>query len=133
MTLADMGFARRADLAAIAGNNVHLQSALDHLAKRKGWRGRLCLPPCDCLIPDLRTLPGRREGMGMDKVVIYTLGDCSECAQLKRWLSERAIEFEERNVTEHPEYANELRAHGIVSTPAVLIGDTPWLAFGPTT
>lgn len=67
----------------------------------------------------------------MDKVVIYTSTGCSYCAQLKRWLIERSVAFEERNVTENPAYFDELTARGIFSTPAALIGDTPVVGFRP--
>ena len=41
--------------------------------------------------------------------VVYTMTDCPFCAKAKEILRDMKIEFEERNVTEHPRFAKELR------------------------
>jgi thioredoxin reductase (NADPH) len=66
-----------------------------------------------------------------EKVIIYTSTGCGYCAQLKRWLDEHQVAYEERNVTENPAYFDELHARGIFTSPVAIIGDTPVVGYRP--
>ena len=46
------------------------------------------------------------------KVTIYSKNNCMQCKMTKRFLSEHNVEFEERNINQHPEYVSYLKDKG---------------------
>jgi glutaredoxin len=56
-------------------------------------------------------------------ITIYTQPTCQTCHQLKRYLKQKGIEYNERNVIGDEEAFKELQALGYSSTPVVVIGD----------
>ncbi|WP_342431203.1 glutaredoxin family protein [Neobacillus sp. FSL H8-0543] len=59
----------------------------------------------------------------MRKVVVYTQDGCRPCTEVKLWLKENGIDFEERNIRENPTYLNEIVELGASATPATVIMD----------
>ena len=52
-------------------------------------------------------------------MIIYTKNDCQPCQELKAWLSDRNIEYEERNILNR-DYAREYRALNSKGVPFVI-------------
>ncbi len=46
--------------------------------------------------------------LGKMKIIVYTKTHCGWCETLKRYLKEKHISFEERNVTENDQYFKEM-------------------------
>ena len=46
----------------------------------------------------------------MENVIVYTSNNCPHCKQVKGFLSDQGIEFEERNIEQNDEFA---RKYGI--------------------
>jgi glutaredoxin-like protein NrdH len=67
----------------------------------------------------------------MVKAIVYSSTNCQFCKQLKTYLSEQNIPFEERNIDENPAYGEELSRLGIMSVPLTLIGEKQILGFNP--
>lgn len=65
----------------------------------------------------------------MDRVVVYTQDGCSHCHQVKRWLGERGVAFEERHISRHPEYLEELVRRGHRAVPVVVVGGREIVGF----
>jgi glutaredoxin-like protein NrdH len=65
-------------------------------------------------------------------VIVYSGTHCTYCAQLKKYLNEQNIAFEERNVETNEQYAEELRSMGMSSIPVTVIGETKILGLNPT-
>jgi glutaredoxin len=63
--------------------------------------------------------------------IVYSSTNCNYCKQLKEYLTEQKIAFEERNIDENEAYREELSRLGIMSVPLTLIGDKQILGFNP--
>lgn len=58
------------------------------------------------------------------KIVLYTSPGCPDCAAVKRYLGDRELAFEERDIT-IPGVADEAKAHyGVRIAPITVIGNT---------
>lgn len=68
----------------------------------------------------------------MATAIVYSSTNCGFCKQLKEYLTEQNIAFEERNIDESEAYREELGRLGIMSVPLTLIGDKQILGFNPT-
>ena len=66
------------------------------------------------------------------QAIIYTSTTCNYCKQVKSFLSERGVAFEERNVDLDEKYAEELWNTGMRSVPVTVIGDFKILGFNQT-
>ncbi|WP_019121495.1 glutaredoxin family protein [Brevibacillus massiliensis] len=67
----------------------------------------------------------------MAQAIVYSSTNCNFCKQLKTYLTEQNISFEERNIDENPAYHEELSRLGIMSVPLTLIGEKQILGFNP--
>lgn len=56
-------------------------------------------------------------------VIVYSSTHCGYCKQLKKYFTEQNIAFEERNIDEKEQYADELRGMGMNSVPVTVIGE----------
>jgi glutaredoxin-like protein NrdH len=65
-------------------------------------------------------------------VIVYSGTNCPYCSQLKKYLNDQDIAFEERNVETNEQYAEELRSMGMSSIPVTVIGETKILGLNPT-
>jgi glutaredoxin-like YruB-family protein len=62
--------------------------------------------------------------MSKQKVVIYTQPGCSACNITRRYLTEKGIEFEDKNIREDETALKEMiEKHDSNATPTVLIGN----------
>lgn len=59
----------------------------------------------------------------MAKVIVYTQHGCGPCHQEVAWLTQNNVDFEERNISENPEYIDDLRKVGAMATPVTFVGD----------
>ncbi len=58
------------------------------------------------------------------KIVLYTSPGCPDCAAVKRYLGDRELAFEERDIT-IPGVADEAKArYGVRIAPITVIGNT---------
>lgn len=65
-------------------------------------------------------------------IIVYSKADCMPCGFTKNFLSNNNVEFEERNVTEHPEFAEEVKALGFQTLPVIMVeGNEPFFGFQP--
>ncbi|SMS13675.1 redoxin NrdH [Levilactobacillus zymae] len=66
------------------------------------------------------------------KVTIYSKNNCMQCKMTKRFLTEHNVAFEERNISQNPEYVTYLKAQGFQSLPVVeATGHKAFLGFRP--
>lgn len=56
-------------------------------------------------------------------VTVYSKDKCQQCKGVKRWLKSNGIAFNEINVSEQPEYIQEVKNLGFTSLPVVKYGD----------
>ncbi|RJG20423.1 glutaredoxin family protein [Paenibacillus thiaminolyticus] len=64
-----------------------------------------------------------------EKVIIYTSTYCQYCSHVKKFLGERNVDFEERNIDKDEKYAEELWNTGLRAVPVTLVGETMILGF----
>jgi glutaredoxin len=68
----------------------------------------------------------------MSNVVLYSATGCPLCAKYKALLTEKKVQFVEKNTTEQPAYLRELADQGIQLVPTVFVGDQHIAGFRPT-
>jgi len=57
-------------------------------------------------------------------IIVYTSPGCPDCAAVKRYLAERGIPFEERDITA-PGVADEAKSrYGVRVAPITVVGDS---------
>ena len=54
------------------------------------------------------------------EIIIYTLPDCVFCHQLKGFLDEHQVQFDERSVADHPEYREQVARLGSDRVPVLI-------------
>ena len=66
------------------------------------------------------------------RVILFTQPDCPPCHIVKLFLSERGVEFEERDIVRDPAAMRDLmeRYHSH-STPTLVIGEEVMIGFKP--
>ncbi|WP_400161882.1 glutaredoxin family protein [Brevibacillus sp. TJ4] len=67
----------------------------------------------------------------MAQAIVYSSTNCSFCKQLKTYLEEQNISYEERNIDLSEEARQELSKIGIMSVPLTVIGEKQILGFNP--
>ncbi|WP_028559950.1 glutaredoxin family protein [Paenibacillus pinihumi] len=65
-------------------------------------------------------------------VIVYSSTHCQYCGQVKKYLNENNVQFEERNIDLDEKYAEELWNTGMRSVPVTVIGDKKILGFNQT-
>lgn len=61
--------------------------------------------------------------MNVEQAIVYTSTNCPHCKQVKSFLTEKGISFEERNVETNEEFAQQVYDMGMRAVPVTLIGD----------
>lgn len=64
--------------------------------------------------------------------IVYTSTHCQYCKQVKSFLSEKGVSYEERNIDQDERYAEELWNTGMRSVPVTVIGGAHILGFNVT-
>ena len=59
----------------------------------------------------------------MSKVTIYTSSTCPHCHTAKDYLTEKGVDFEEKNVGNDAEARKELIQKGYMGVPVIIVGD----------
>jgi thioredoxin reductase (NADPH) len=67
----------------------------------------------------------------MAEIVLYSSTGCSYCAKIKQDLKQWGYDYVERNVTENPDYFNDLHEQNIFSVPVVLINGKTFIGYRP--
>ncbi|MFC4769805.1 FAD-dependent oxidoreductase [Effusibacillus consociatus] len=67
----------------------------------------------------------------MKKAIVYSSTGCPYCEKIKNDLKNWGIEYEERNVTENPDYFNDLHEKGMFSTPVTFIDGEAFIGYRP--
>jgi glutaredoxin len=57
-----------------------------------------------------------------ESVIVYSQPGCPTCHQVKSYLQNRGVEFEERNVAADEKAYEELHERGYAATPLTVIG-----------
>ena len=59
----------------------------------------------------------------MENVIVYTSTNCTHCRQVKSFLNDKGVEFEERNIEQNEDYAQQVWDMGLRAVPVTVIGD----------
>jgi len=65
----------------------------------------------------------------MKKVVIFTSNTCPHCHTAKEYLSQKGVDFQERNINEDPNARKELMKKKIMGVPAIFVEDEVIVGF----
>ena len=59
-----------------------------------------------------------------DPVIVYTTPGCPDCAAVKRYLKNKGVSFEERDVSKNPAWLDEMkRASGVRIAPVTVVDE----------
>ena len=64
-------------------------------------------------------------------VTVWTKPACGACQQTKTLLKKYQVEFEEKNLLEHPEKLEEFKNSGVTQAPVVEWGGETFSGFSP--
>jgi thioredoxin reductase (NADPH) len=67
----------------------------------------------------------------MPTIVIYSSTGCPYCEKIKNELKEWGYSYEERNVTDNPQFFDDLHEQGMFSTPVVFIDGEAFIGYRP--
>ncbi|WP_223067764.1 glutaredoxin family protein [Paenibacillus caui] len=59
----------------------------------------------------------------MENVIVYTSTNCPHCRQVKSFLADKGIAYEERNIETNDEFAQQVWDMGVRAVPLTLIGE----------
>ncbi|AEI42151.1 glutaredoxin family protein [Paenibacillus mucilaginosus] len=65
-------------------------------------------------------------------VIVYSNVNCPFCEQVKGFLKEQGVDFEERNIAHNDQYFDELTGMGFQSVPVTVIGEHKILGMNTT-
>ncbi|MGW7975547.1 glutaredoxin family protein [Staphylococcus xylosus] len=60
----------------------------------------------------------------MTEIIIYTQNDCPPCTFIKNYLSDKAIGYTEKNIS-NSKFRNEMMDYDAFATPFILIDNEP--------
>ncbi|MFK7696005.1 glutaredoxin family protein [Paenibacillus sp. HJGM_3] len=64
--------------------------------------------------------------------IVYSSTNCHYCAQLKQYLTDQGVAYEERNIDTNEEHAMQLQGLGMMSVPVTVIGGMTILGLNPS-
>lgn len=64
--------------------------------------------------------------------IVYSSTNCHYCAQLKQYLTDQGVAYEERNIDTNEEHAMQLQGLGMMSVPVTVIGGMSILGLNPS-
>lgn len=67
----------------------------------------------------------------MTQIILYSSTGCPYCEKMKKEFKEWGFDYEERNVTENPDYFEDLHKEGMFSTPVVYIDGEAFIGYRP--
>lgn len=70
--------------------------------------------------------------MSNNNIIVYSRDYCPHCVQLKKYLQENNVQFEERNVDTNETYMEELFNMGMRAVPVTVVGEEKILGFNTT-
>ncbi|GGF89538.1 NrdH-redoxin [Paenibacillus albidus] len=59
----------------------------------------------------------------MENVIVYTSTNCPHCRQVKSFLSEKGVAYEERNIEQSDDFAQQVWDMGLRAVPVTVIGE----------
>ncbi|MDD9266150.1 glutaredoxin family protein [Paenibacillus sp. GCM10023248] len=68
----------------------------------------------------------------MSNVIVYSSTNCPYCQQLKKYLTDQQVAYEERNIDLNDQYGQELHDMGLMSLPVTVIGEHKILGLNVT-
>ncbi|ASA24196.1 glutaredoxin family protein [Paenibacillus donghaensis] len=59
----------------------------------------------------------------MDNVIVYTSTNCPHCRQVKSYLGDKGVAYEERNIEQNDDFAQQVWDMGLRAVPVTVIGE----------
>ncbi|GAB6992398.1 glutaredoxin family protein [Paenibacillus pini] len=68
----------------------------------------------------------------MEQIIVYTSTNCPNCRQVKTFLADKGLEYEERNIEQNDEFAQQVWDMGMRAVPVTVIGEYRILGLNTT-
>ncbi|MDN6071258.1 MAG: glutaredoxin-like protein NrdH [Lactococcus plantarum] len=65
-------------------------------------------------------------------VTVFSKNNCMQCHMVKKWLADKAVQFQEINIDEQPQYIDQVREMGFMAAPIIVKDSVSFSGFRPT-
>ena len=65
-------------------------------------------------------------------VTVFSKNNCMQCHMVKKWLSDKAVQLQEINIDEQPQYIDQVREMGFMAAPIIVKDTLSFSGFRPT-
>lgn len=65
-------------------------------------------------------------------VTVFSKNNCMQCHMVKKWLSDKSVQFQEINIDEQPQYIDQVREMGFMAAPIIVKDTLSFSGFRPT-
>ena len=65
-------------------------------------------------------------------VTVFSKNNCMQCHMVKKWLVDKAVQFQEINIDEQPQYIDQVREMGFMAAPIIVKDSVSFSGFRPT-
>ena len=65
-------------------------------------------------------------------VTVFSKNNCMQCHMVKKWLADKAVQFQEINIDEQPQYIDQVREMGFMAAPIIVKDTLSFSGFRPT-
>lgn len=65
-------------------------------------------------------------------VTVFSKNNCMQCHMVKKWLADKAVQFQEINIDEQPQYIDQVREMGFMAAPIIVKDSVSFYGFRPT-
>lgn len=65
-------------------------------------------------------------------VTVFSKNNCMQCNMVKKWLTDKAVQYKEINIDDEPQYIEEIKAMGFMAAPIIVKDEVSFSGFRPT-
>ena len=65
-------------------------------------------------------------------VTVFSKNNCMQCNMVKKWLTDKSVQYKEINIDDEPQYIEEIKAMGFMAAPIIVKDEVSFSGFRPT-
>lgn len=64
-------------------------------------------------------------------VTVFSKNNCMQCNMVKKWLVDKAVQFNEINIDDEPQYIDHVKEMGFMAAPIIVKDNVSFSGFRP--
>ncbi len=64
-------------------------------------------------------------------VTVFSKNNCMQCNMVKKWLVDKAVQFNEINIDDQPQYIEQVKEMGFMAAPIIVKDSLSFSGFRP--